>query len=73
MVLTTLSFHMKKRHSTVLQNAWSKKTNTLIEKSIITESTYIENRIKNFTIFTAFQELRKNNSGLENPVNSNFK
>ena len=38
----------------------AKKTNTLIEKSIITESTYIENKIKNFTIFTAFQELRKN-------------
>ena len=38
----------------------TKKTNTLIEKSIITESTYIENKIKNFTIFTAFQELRKN-------------
>ena len=26
---------MKKRHSTVLQNAWSQKTNTLIEKTIL--------------------------------------
>ena len=26
---------MKKRHSTVLQNAWSQKNNTLIEKTIL--------------------------------------
>ena len=29
-----VKIHMKKRHSTVLQNAWSQK-NTLIEKTIL--------------------------------------
>ena len=29
----------KKRHSTVLQNAWSQKTNTLIEKTILALTT----------------------------------
>ena len=28
LALKTLKIHMKKRHSTVLQNAWNQKTNT---------------------------------------------
>ena len=33
--LKTLYIHMKKRHSTILQNARGQKTNTLIEKTIL--------------------------------------
>ena len=35
LALKTLQIHMKKRHGTVLQNAWKQKTNTVIEKTIL--------------------------------------
>ena len=40
---------MKKRHSPVLQNAWNKKTNTFIEKTLLALKTEKKSYEKNGT------------------------
>ena len=67
---------MKKRHSTVLQNAWNKKTNTLIEKTILvlrTLSFHMKKRHSTVLQNAWSQNSLKNNSGLKNPINSSEK
>ena len=70
---------MKKRHSTVLQNAWSQKNkqNTLIEKTILVLKTLkIHMKKRHSTVLqNAWSQKNKhshwkNNSGLKDPINS---
>ena len=63
------TIHMKKGHRTVFQNAWSQKTNTLIERTILFQKKLINSYDKNTTEPSSkMPEAKKTNTLIERTI-----